>query len=153
MFFYRVKNFLILMLSLLIALSACLFVRMRNVNKLSALSGESVYYLDSPSSSSLIKRELTISDLFRVRGESVSVIFEEKEGDRYALSEKIARFTAKKFDAKILLQESTSDVISYYCYTPRWQETIFVRGYTVNLHIAVSKDRVVVGAPIIFGGF
>ena len=153
MFKYRLQNFIRLAIALLIALFVCLFVKVGNVQKLSVLNGEPVFYLRSASSNSLMKTELNLSDLYKVKGESVSIVLEENRGDRYAVSEEIARFLAKKFDAKILLQESFSDVISYYCYTPRWQTSIFVRGYTVNLHIAVSKDYVVVGTPIIFGGF
>ncbi len=151
MFVYRLKKFIRAALALAVALFVCVAVKTANVSKLSALEGERTFFLNSASSQGLMKTELAFSELGKVTGEFV--VLAVNKGDRYALSEEIARFMAEKFDAKILLQETTADVISYYCYTPRWQENIFVRGYVVNLHIAVSKDRVVVGTPIIFGGF
>ena len=153
MFKYQFKNTVYLLLIMLMILPALLFIKATNLSKLSSFPGERVFYLNASSSQALQKERLTIPDLFFVEGERITLPIEDLEEDRYEMSEKIARYIAKEFDAKILLQESASDVISYYAYAPSIKDSIRVRGYSVNLHVAVGNGRVVIGTPIIFGGY
>ena len=49
--------------------------------------------------------------------------------------------------------EKVGDVLSYYGYAQGLRDTLCLDGYAVNLHVAVTDERCVVGTPIIFGGF
>jgi hypothetical protein len=118
-----------------------------NVSKLKGISGEHVYYLDSPSSQGLRKEQLSWTDIFRVEGESVRFArTTETEKDL------VARIR-DTYGAKVLFSEKVAGVTSYYCYTNDWGNGVELGGVTVNLHIAVSDSVCVVGTPIIFDGF
>ena len=145
-FFKGLRNFIKLSLALVFSLALCFCVKAVNVSRLSFLSGERAYYLDSASSQSLIKTKLTAWDLFRVKGESVCfTIKEEKEA--------FARSLVKRYGGEILFIEELDGTVSYYAYVPKWGRGIALYGKQVNLHIAVSENRCKVGTPIIFGGF
>ena len=147
-FFKGLRNFIKLSLALAFSLAFCFCVKAANVSRLSFLSGERAYYLDSASSQSLIKTQLTAWDLFRVQGESVCfTINEEKEN--------FARSLVERCGGEILFIEEIGGAVSYYAYVPKWGQGITLYGKQVNLHIAVSVDekQCKVGTPIIFGGF
>ena len=59
----------------------------------------------------------------------------------------------EKLDAKLIHTESLSDVKSYYFYTKNLSKIEIVNGQKVNLQIAVSNKNIVVGTPIIYGGY
>ena len=145
-FFKWLKNFIKLTLALVFSLACFFCVKAANVSRLSFLSGERAYYLDSASSQSLIKTKLTAWDLFRVQGESVCfTIKEEKEA--------FARSLVESYGGEILFIEEIGGTVSYYAYVPKWGQGITLYGKQVNLHIAVSEENCKVGTPIIFGGF
>ena len=153
MFWYSVKKCICAAVAVVFSLLLAVGIRAVNVSKFSAIEGERTFFLDSASSQALIKTELALSDLGRVKGECVSFSIHTYEGGRYALSEEIAVEIAARYGAEIQCIEECAGVTSYYAYTARWQEYMLVDGKPVNLHIAVSKEECVVGTPIIFGGF
>ena len=153
MFLYRLKNFIYVAVAVVFSLLVFMAMKTANVSRLSSIQGERVFFLDSASSQGLMKEELSLVELGRVKGECVSFSLNTYEGGRYALSEDIAQAIAKEFDAKILLKEEIAGGTSYYCYTSRWQDHILIEGQIINLHVAVSNGQCSVGAPIIFGGF
>lgn len=55
--------------------------------------------------------------------------------------------------AKIVHTSSVSSVTSYYCYSNKIKSYKIVNGVKVNLHVAIQKDSVKVGSPIIYGSF
>lgn len=118
-----------------------------NVSKLRDISGERVFYLDSPSSQGIRKEQLSALDIFRVEGESVRFLRADEQEEAL-----VARIRGL-YGAKVLFSESVGGVTSYYCYTGEWNNGIDLDGVVVNLHIAVSKSVCVVGTPIIFDGF
>lgn len=119
-----------------------------NVQKFSNLQGERTFYLYNASSQSLQKHELSLSDIFSVKGESVQFSF---SGEAKAEAERIAAL----YGGRILFTEEVLDVVSYYAYTPNFSDGVNIDGVRVNLHIAFCKERgtYVVGSPIIFGGY
>ena len=147
-FFKWLKNFIKLTLALVFSLACFFCVKAANVSRLSFLQGERAYYLDSASSQSLIKTQLTAWDLFRVQGESVCFTLEEEK-------ENFARSLVESYGGEILFIEEIAGTVSYYAYVPKWGQGIALYGKQVNLHIAVSVDekQCKVGTPIIFGGF
>ncbi len=153
MLYYRFKNFIYVTAAFLFAIVFCVGIRYGNVTKLSALEGERVYYLDSASSQGLQKSTLTMEELYRVKGESVSFDIAEYEGGRYKLNTELAHAIADMYGAQICIVEEVCGTVSYYGYTTQWREGIRVRGELVNLHIAINGNTCVVGTPIIFGGF
>lgn len=76
-----------------------------------------------------------------VYGESV-----QYDGDR--LEELI-----QKYRAKLLFTEEACGVKNYYFYSPLMSSSVELAGVAVNLHIAVSEQKTVIGTPLIFGGF
>ena len=153
MFYYRLKNFICVTAACLFALICCVGIRYANVTKLSALEGERTYYLDSASSQGLRKDTLSVRDLYRVKGESVSFSMLDKEEGMCASKEDLAQSIADMYQAKILFIEEVCGIVSYYGYTPIWQDGILVEGKRINLHVAIGDEVCVVGTPIIFGGF
>ena len=153
MFIYRFKNCVTVFLSVVLSLALCVGIRYVNVTKLSSLKGERTYYLDSASSRGLQKNTLALQDIFRVRGDSIIMDLREFEGGMYETNAEIAHAIAKQYGATLYQVEEACGVISYYGYTSRWQDGVWVQGELVNLHIAINKDTCVVGTPIIFGGF
>ena len=109
-------------------------------------------YFVGISSGAAVAAAIEIAKRPENKGKNIVTILPD-EGGRYLLSEDIASAIAEEFDAKIVLVETCAGVTSYYCYTPRWQDTILIEGQPINLHVAVSNERCAVGAPIIFGGF
>ena len=147
-FFKALKNFITLSLALAFSFGCFLCVKTAHVSRLSFLQGERAYYLDSASSQSLIKTELTAWDLFRVQGESVCFTIKEE-------TDNFARSLVERLDGEIRFTEALDGTVSYYAYIPKWGQGITLYGKQVNLHIAVSVDekQCKVGTPIIFGGF
>ena len=153
MFLYRLKNFTCAVIAIIFSLFIAISVKATNVSRLSSIEGNRTFFLDSASSQGLMKTEVTLSELGRVKGECVSFSLMGYKGGRYASNEEVAESIIKEFDAKILIIEEIAGVTSYYCYTPYWPEGILIEGQRINLHVAVSNGQCTVGTPIIFGGF
>ena len=157
MFRYFFKKFIILVLSVAVACAVALFVRVENISRFSALQGERTFFLNSASSQGLRTQTLSVKDIFRVKGECVRFDLKDYEGGRYALNgrsaEEFAQNLTKSYDAEIVVVEEACGVVSFYAYTGRWGDCIYVDGRAVNLHIAVKGTACVVGSPIIFDGF
>ncbi len=128
-----------------LAIGICCCVRMGNATKLSAYVGENTYYLRSSSSQALQKTSLTPWECLLVQGESVQI--------RGQVDERFVQRIAAEQDAEIVFVEEVCGVKSYYCYTPNWQESVYLSGRRVNLHIALQAQGCVVGYPVIFGGY
>lgn len=152
MFKYLFKTFFTVFLATVVAVISLFCVWSVNVCRLSSLSGERVFYLHSASSQGLRKTGLALADFVNVRGESVCFSL-ENQAQTEADGLEIARALAAEFGAEILKTESCGNLFSYYAYTPRWADGVFVDGQKINLHVAVSGERCVVGTPIIFDGF
>ena len=157
MFRYFFKKFISLALSVAVACAVALFVRVENISRFSALRGERTFFLNSASSQGLRAETLSVKDIFRVKGECVRFDLKGYDGGRYALNgssaEEFAQNLAKKYDAEIVMVEEACGVISFYAYTGRWGDFIYVDGRAVNLHIAVNGEICTVGSPIVFDGF
>lgn len=150
---YRLKNFVFISVACLFCLSVGVGVKIMNLSRLSELKGERTYFLDSASSQCLLKTQLTLSEIGRVKGECVQFDLQNYDGGRYATSEEIARNILERYKAKTLLTEEVDRIVSYYAYTPLLQGGLFLQGVRINLHIAISQTRCVVGTPVIFGGY
>ena len=138
---YRILPFIRICLACVFALGIGLCVRGGGALKLTSLTGEHAYYLDSASSGAIVKTELTVWDFFRVRGESV--VMESGDPDTIAAA----------FGGVRVGEERAGDTVSYYYRVAAWGGCMAIGGEAVNLHIAVGENRVVVGTPVIFGGF
>ncbi|MBQ8309373.1 MAG: YwmB family TATA-box binding protein [Clostridia bacterium] len=142
----RFVRFFTLIVSAALAATVCFAVKATNISRLSAFLGERTFYLDSASSQALTKTTLAFSDIFRVRGESVTFSLPKEE-------EIFVREVLKEYGAELLATESVCGVTSYYAYVPTWNDGVQIEEKKVNLHIAIEKERCAVGTPIIFGGF
>lgn len=109
-------------------------------------AGERVFYLDSASSQGLIKSELRFCDLSRIRGESVSFTHQTEP-------QSLALQIFQEYGGEVVFVERVGDVLSYYGYADGLKNALCLDGCAVNLHVAVTDGRCVVGTPIIFGGF
>ena len=59
----------------------------------------------------------------------------------------------KKLDATLICEESVKEVKSFYFYTKSLSKNEIIKGEKVNLQIAISKEKIVIGTPIIYGGY
>lgn len=55
--------------------------------------------------------------------------------------------------AQLVFVEQIDGVISYYYFSNNLPKIADINGKKVNLHIAVSGEKVKVGTPLIYGGF
>ena len=104
---------------------------------------EKEYYLYSFSSQANIVNAPTPFDLLFVTGESVRL---ETEGIN--LEELLSNY-----GAKVIFTENMDDSVSYYCYSPKLKSPVVLDGKSVNLHIIVKDKEVVLGSPVVFGGY
>ena len=148
--FFRWKQALALLTSLLLACLLFLGVRGTNALPLSSLAGKHTYYTYSPSSQAQIQTQLFGADVLHLQGESVQVSLTlQQKNDLPAYADSVL----KQFSATLVLVEQTGDTTSYYAYSPKLGRAMLLQGKQVNLHIAFSFDRCTVGTPLIFGGF
>ena len=59
----------------------------------------------------------------------------------------------KKYNAKLEYLESVDGVTSYYFYTKKLPYKEVVKNKRVNLQVAVTKEKITIGSPIIYGGY
>lgn len=59
----------------------------------------------------------------------------------------------KKYDAKLMFIESVDGVTSYYFYSKKLPFKEVVKNKKVNLQIAITKETITIGSPIIYGGY
>ena len=57
------------------------------------------------------------------------------------------------FGAECVFTEKTEAGVSYYCYSPRIKYREYIGGRAVNLHVFEGKERLMVGAPMIYGSY
>ena len=136
-----VKRISVILISLILVLGLFFF------NRVPAFSLSSSYevYLESYSSSKSILKVDSESYKFiiGVKGESACL---ESEGFN------LAEFL-DMVGARLVFSEQLSGVTCYYAYSPKIKYLESVNGNLINVHIAVTKSYVKVGAPIIYGSF
>ncbi|MBO5926155.1 MAG: hypothetical protein J6Q38_01165 [Clostridia bacterium] len=59
----------------------------------------------------------------------------------------------KNLNAKLVIKENLDGLTCFYYYSKKLPEVEIIKGKKVNLHIAVSNNRTVIGSPIIYGSF
>lgn len=59
----------------------------------------------------------------------------------------------RDMEAKCVFKESTAYGTSYYCYSPKVKYREYLNGKAVNLHLFLGDDRLIMGAPLIYGGY
>ncbi len=59
----------------------------------------------------------------------------------------------KEFDATVKFTEQAEQVVIYYTYSPKIKYRKKVKGERVNLQVAVGREQITLGAPLIFGSF
>lgn len=141
----RLKNFITTVFALLLACFLLFALAMGRVSRFSALDGARVFYLYSASSQAVIKERITPLELFFVKGECVTLAYQNEEE---SLKEIV-----KLYNAEILFEEEVAGTRSYYCRTQSFGGATKIKGVFVNLHIAFNGEVCAVGTPLIFGGF
>ncbi len=142
----KIKSFFLVLFALFTCAIALFATWSMRVSRFWGLEGERCFYLGSASSQAVIKKELSLKDFGKIKGESV--VWEIAEG-----AEEVVERLLERYNATVLFTEKVDGTTSYYCLTSAWADGVRVGEYLVNLHIAVGKGRCAVGAPMIFGGF
>lgn len=133
------RLFLIMILSLL-----CVFA----INKrplFSDYSNQFCLYLQSNSSNCVFKMVDKIEYFFclNVFGEGCIVQKENFNIDKFL----------EVFSAEIVAIEQGEEGISVYAYSKNIKYLQTIKGKKVNLHVAIGKEQVFLGSPIIYGSF
>ena len=55
--------------------------------------------------------------------------------------------------ATLVCKENLKEVTTYYFYSKSLSKCEIIKGQKVNLQIAVSQEKIVIGTPIIYGGY
>ena len=106
------------------------------------------YCLYSPSSWAEEKNTLSFWELPFVQGEKVSYLCQDRAA---AIAFATALF--RQYDCYDVWKETTDNVVCYYASSHKLNRQVCVDGHKVNLHVAVDGNVLVVGAPMIFGGY
>ncbi len=134
------KKFSVAIASLLLVI--CLFV----ANRVPVLeANEYEIYLKSYSTTSQIKtvKKDDYKFILGIKGESCTL----KE-ENFCLDEFI-----KELDVDIVYEENLGEVVCYYGYSKKVKYLEMINGNLINVHIAIRKDSVKIGFPIIYGSF
>ena len=67
--------------------------------------------------------------------------------------EQVAICAIRNLDATVLFTEMVDDIMIYYAYSPRLDDTVTVKGQDVNLMVAVSNNVVSLGTPLLSGSY
>ncbi len=59
----------------------------------------------------------------------------------------------KSYGAKLLFIESCNGVTNYYYYSKKISSKEVFKNKKVNIQVAVTSDNIVIGSPIIYGGY
>lgn len=147
--FFRLFSFLKIIFTLFICAIVCVCAVAPTVTAF-PFEGQKEYYLYSPSSQSVIKSSLTLSDLPFLRGESIWL---DREGKSTLECEALVAELLAQYEAEVLKKEEFADGVSYYCYSEKLKKGIILDGVTVNLHLVVKENCIALGTPVIFGGY
>ncbi|MBR2903387.1 MAG: hypothetical protein IKC37_01955 [Clostridia bacterium] len=152
---WSIKNCLIRLISVALAIGiafllATLKTSVLPVSIAQAREESRSYFVTSPTVYAREQGSISPFDLPFVQGEKVQYVCEDEGGREVFVKALLARFSA--FD---VWEEEVDGVKSYYASSAYLPKKVVVDGHTVNLHIALPKDkkRAVVGTPIIFGGY
>ena len=110
-----------------------------------ARAHSATYFVHSPTCFAREKQTLSFTDLPFVQGEKV--VYRVEDGADFAQS------VLSILSASVLWQEEVEGAICYYAAAESLSRAVLVGGEKVNLHIVVKADEVVIGTPIIFGGY
>ena len=149
LFWIRAKDFLKTAVAIALLFAVGIVLIASRLSAFPTLSGVRTYYLYSPSSQAQIKWELALSDLFSVTGESVAVELTGESAESAALR------LIEEQKLEVVREETVCGVRSYYCRGSKFSKSTWRGGERVNVQIAVHAEtqRLVVGTPIIFGGY
>ena len=105
------------------------------------------YFVDSPTLRAVEKESVALWELPFVRGEKTTFVCGEENRDG------LVKALLDEFSCKEVWTEEVNGILSYYATSEFLPRKVVVQGSVVNLHIAVREGEVVVGTPIIFGGY
>ncbi len=127
-----------------LSLILLLFVGGLGVSRFPFFTCAHTYYLYSPSSQAVQKGELSLQEWQEVKGESIR--FSCTDGGT-------ALEIFERLNAELLFIEDAGEVRSYYGFSEKWRDGVWLQGHFINLHVAIGQGRCTVGSPMIFGSF
>lgn len=139
------KKIVVKIISLTLLVSLIFFLYLSSASFcLKKLDGEFEAYKNSSSSLAKIVPLSKVEMYFTVgkTGESVEI---EKTTDIENL--------LIVFNAKLVMVEKIDCGVSYYAYSNEIPYLTKLKGQKVNLHVFVGKEKIKVGAPLIYGSF
>lgn len=98
--------------------------------------------VNGKSSGDFITEDITFYNLFKRDGVSASLTNDYNY-----------QIIVKKLDAKIVHRFNDGSVNNLYYYTEKLPKKEIINGKAVNLHFAITENNIVVGTPIIYGGY
>lgn len=73
--------------------------------------------------------------------------------ERADLDSSSAQEVINKLKCKIIKTEQIEDITIYYCYSPFLLKSVYLFNNDINIMIAQTSSKVVVGSPLIKGSF
>lgn len=129
------KN-LAVILSFFILIYACA------INSNLFINEEVVVSINYSSGSFYNTKSLSVADVFSSSGQSKTF-----SSDFNYLT------LIKNADAKLIKSSGSGNVKNYYYYTSNLAKYVVIENKKVNLHVAVSEDKTVIGYPFIYYGY
>lgn len=58
-----------------------------------------------------------------------------------------------KYGAKLVKTDATGGVINLYFYSYKLPKSVYIASEKINVHVAISNEKLTVGYPIIYSGY
>ncbi len=129
----------------IIVLSASLVLVLTLLNNPPAFIGfsESRAVYTGTSSNSHFKEYPHLACVNKIKGESCKIPTSEFNMEEFT----------EYFSAKKVRTEAVAETVSYYFVSPKLKNYVLINGQKINLHIAINNEYVVIGSPVIYGGY
>ncbi len=111
------------------------------------LSANSLFYLETVT---IVKGAKSKGSFFK----GINCPFIEKTGMYKSFDGKFNyKPILEKLSASFVMEENLGEIKSFYYYSDSISNFEIIKGKRVNLQIALSNEKIVIGSPIIYGGY
>lgn len=84
---------------------------------------------------------------------SIKLPFQCEDGYFFNVDKSQVFAIVENLNANLVLKENGENYTSYYFYSSKLYDREIIKNTKVNMHVAVNKDEIIIGFPIIYWAF
>ena len=84
---------------------------------------------------------------------SIKLPFQSEDGYFFNVDKSQVFAIVENLNANLVLKENGENYTSYYFYSSKLYDREIIKNTKVNMHVAVNKDEIIIGFPIIYWAF